>query len=69
MAICSLQEDRKLYRHLLEKELENGNHLLQGHGENSENKVQNKNVSKCICRLDALQQKLENTGERLSILI
>ena len=26
-------------------------------------------MSKCISRLDALQQKLENTGERLSILI
>ena len=69
MAICSLEEDRTLYRHLLEKELENGKHLLQEREENSENKVQNKDVSKCICRLYALQQKLEDTGERLSILI
>ena len=61
MANCSLEEDRTLYRHLLEKELENGKHLLQEREENSENKVQNKDVSKCICRLNALQQKLEDT--------
>ena len=69
MAIDSLQKDRTLYRYLLEKELENGNALLHGQRENGENKVKNKDVSKCICGLDALQQKLENTGERLSILI
>ena len=69
MAIDSLQKDRTLYRHLLEKELENGNALLHGQRENGENKVQLRHIHKCIQRLDALQQSLENTGENLSIVI
>ena len=69
MAIDSLQKDRTLYRHLLEKELENGNALLHGQRENGENKVQLRHIHKYIQRLDALQQSLEYTGEKLSIMI
>ena len=46
--------------------MEKGKHLLQEDRDQGEIKVHLRNVNNCLNRLNAFQQKLEDTHERLS---
>ena len=69
MSVSSLQDRRRGYRNLLDTELAKGTHLLQKDRTQGEVEAYLKDVITCINKLDALQEKLENVGERLSLVV
>ena len=69
MSVSSLQDRRIEYRNLLDTELAKGTYLLQKDRTQGEIEAYLKDVITCINSLDALQEKLENVGERLSIVV
>ena len=69
MSIDSLQDRREGYINLLDTELAKGTYLLQKDRPQGEIEAYLKDVIHCINSLDALREKLENVGERLSIVV
>ena len=69
MSVSSLQDRRRGYRNLLHTELAKGTYLLQKDRTQGEVEAYLKDVITCINKLDALQENLENVGERLSLVV
>ena len=70
MSILFLKGSRTKYRDLLEKELEKGRSLVEEATlEQYEIKIVSKRLSNCINRLIEIIEKLEQTDERLSVVI
>ena len=70
MSISFLKESRTKYRNLLEKELERGKRLIEeATQEQYEIKIFSKSLSNCINRLNDIIETLEQTDERLSIVV
>ena len=69
MSISFIQDNRTQNRNFLEKELVHGRPLFEGDAEQGEIKFHLMQVNICINRLNALQTKLENTGEKMSIVV
>ena len=70
MSISFLKESRTKYRHLLEKKLERGKRLIEeATQEQYEIKIFSKSLSNCINRLNDIIETLEQTDERLSIVV
>ena len=65
-----MKESRTKYRNLLEKELEKGRSLIEEATlEQYEIKIVFKHLSDCINRLNDIIEKLEQTDERLSVVV
>lgn len=70
MSTPFLKGNRTRYRNLLEKELEKGKDLIsEAEQEQYETKIFSKNVRNCLRRLNEFIEKLEQTNERLSVVI
>ena len=69
MSTSFLKGNRTRYRNLLEKELEKGKRLIEEDAEQYESKVFSKNLKNCVNRLNDFIEKLEQTNERLSVVI
>ena len=69
MSTSFLKGNRTRYRNLLEKELEKGKRLIEEDAEQYESKVFSKNLKNCVNRLNDLIEKLEQSNERLSVVI
>ena len=70
MSISFLKESRTKYRNVLEKELERGRRLIEeATQEQYEIKFFSKSLTNCINRLNDTIETLEQTDERLSIVV
>ena len=69
MSISLNKGNRTRYRNFLEKELGKTKRLLEDDREDCEIKVLIKIVDNCINRLNAFQQKLEDTGLSMSTVV
>ena len=69
MSTSFLKGNRTRYRNLLEKEFEKGKRLIEEDAEQYESKVFLKNLKNCVNRLNDFIKKLEQTNERLSVVI
>ena len=69
MSTSFLKGNRTRYRNLLEKEVEKGKRLIEEDAEQYESKVFSKNLKNCVNRLNDFIEKLEQTNERLSVVI
>ena len=70
MSILFLKGSRTKYRNLLEKKLEKGRSLIEEATlEQYEIKIVSKRVSNCINRLNDIIEQLEQTDERLSLVV
>ena len=70
MSILFLKGSRTKYRDLLERELEKGRSLVEEATlEQYEIKIVSKRLRNCINRLNEIIEKLEQTDERLSVVI
>ena len=69
MSITFLLENRTQYRHLLDTQLANGACLLQEDRSEGEIKAKLMTVNYCIKTLNVLLQKLEDVGEKMSIVV
>ena len=70
MSTSILKGNRTRYRNLLEKELEKGKKMTEEAAqEQYEQKVFSKSLNNCIKRLNEFTEKLEQTNERLSIVV
>ena len=69
MSLTDLKVNRTRYRNLLEKELGKGKHFLEDNIEGGEIKIIIKNLNNCINKINDFQQKLEDTGIKMSIVV
>ena len=70
MSILFLKGSRTKYRSLLEKELEKGRSLIEEATQKQYGiKIVSKRLSDCINRLNDIIEKLEQTDERLSLVV
>ena len=67
MSISLLKGNRSRYRNLLDKELVKGKHLLEN-GE-GEIKFLKQKVNNCINKLNDFQQKIDDTGIKMTTVI
>ena len=67
MSISLLKGNRSRYRNLLDKELVKGKHLL----ENGEDEIKflKQKVNNCINKLNDFQQKIDDTGIKMTTVI
>ena len=69
MSLSVLMVNRTRYRNLLEKELGKGKHFLEDDIEGGEIKIIKKNLNNCVNKINDFQQKLEDTGIKMSIVV